>query len=292
MERLAILKTYKMYVGGAFIRSESGRYYVPTTHQGQKTGNICSASKKDTRNAVVAARKAQLSWSARTAYNKSQIIYRIAEMLETRKAQFIDELIEQGITLEKAQQEVALSIDRIVYYAGWCDKIAQVTGTVNPVASSHFNFSVYQPVGVVGILADPDSPLLGLISLIMPVIVGGNTCVVLVSEKFPLCAVTFAEILHSSDVPFGVVNILTGNPAEPAQVLSTHMDVNAIVLHAKSPDLQKLKQNTSLNLKRAVEYSPEWSSENAQGLYQITDCMELKTTWHPIENIGGGSTSY
>jgi len=292
MERLAIVKTYKMYIGGAFVRSESGQYYVPHTTNGEQLANVCLCSKKDVRNAVVVARKAQSSWASRSAYNRSQIIYRIAEMLETRKAQFVDELMRQGISPQAAQKEVVQSIDRIVYYAGWCDKIAQVTGSVNPVASSHFNFSVYQPVGVVGIIADQTTALIGLISQLIPIIASGNTAVILASEALPLCAVTFAEVVHSSDVPSGVVNILTGNPIEPATVLSTHMDVNALLIGTPHDASQQWKKNTASNLKRMHQHEKDWRLESQQGLHYITDFMELKTTWHPIENIGGGSSSY
>jgi len=293
MGRLAILKTYKMYIGGAFVRSESGRYYVAKNSDGSQLANVCLSSKKDVRNAVVAARKAQISWASRTAYNRSQIIYRIAEMLEARQAQFVDELVLQGFSISDAKQEVLQSIDRIVYYAGWCDKIAQVSSSVNPVASSHFNFSIYQPIGVVGIIADQESSLIGLISQLLPIIVSGNTVVVLASEHFPLCAISLAEVLHSSDVPSGVINILTGNVATPADVLSTHMDINALLIGTGTEiDDKQWKKNSSSNLKRIVNQDNNWHDESAQGLHYITDFMELKTTWHPIENIGGSSTTY
>ncbi|MBC9813163.1 aldehyde dehydrogenase family protein [Crocinitomicaceae bacterium CZZ-1] len=293
MSRLEIIKTYKIYIGGAFPRTESGRYYVPLNKKGEPLGNVCLCSKKDAKNAVVAARKAFGSWSERAAFNRSQILYRIAEMLEGRKAQFVEELVLQGSTQKAAQQEVEASIDRVVYYAGWCDKVSQVTGSVNPVTSSHFNFSVYQPMGVIGIIADQSTSLIGLISQVIPVIASGNTVVVLAAENLPLCAVTFAEVINSSDVPGGVVNILTGKPDEPASVLGTHMDVNAIVLGSDSKELNaSLRKSSALNLKRVIEMQTDWSKADAQGLYQITDCMELKTTWHPVENIGGSTSSY
>jgi acyl-CoA reductase-like NAD-dependent aldehyde dehydrogenase len=291
--RLEIIKTYKIYIGGAFPRTESGRYYTPLNKKGEQLGNVCLCSKKDAKNAVVAARKAFGSWSERAAFNRGQILYRIAEMLEGRKSQFAEELILQGATPKAAEKEVTLSIDRIVYYAGWCDKISQVTGSVNPVSSSHFNFSVHQPTGVVGIIADQTTSLIGLISQVMPVIASGNTVVVLAAENTPLCAVTFAEVLHSSDVPGGVVNILTGNSAEPASVLGSHMDVNALLLGSDSKELNAaLKKDSALNLKRVIELQDDWNKEDAQGLYHITDFMELKTTWHPVENIGGSTSSY
>ncbi len=293
MERLEIIKTYKIYIGGAFPRTESGRYYTPVNPKGEKLGNVCLCSKKDAKNAVVAARKAFGSWSERVAFNRSQILYRIAEMLEGRKSQFIEELVFQGLSKNDAEKEVIASIDRIVYYAGWCDKISQVTGSVNPVSSSHFNFSALQPVGVVGIIADQTTSLIGLVSQVIPVIASGNTVVVLASENLPLCAVTFAEVINSSDVPDGVVNVLTGNPTEPASILGSHMDVNAILLGSDSKDLNSLmKKSSALNLKRVIELQDNWTNQDAQGLYHITDFMELKTTWHPIENIGGSTSSY
>jgi len=293
MKRLEILKTYKIYIGGSFPRTESGRYYTPTDANGKAFANMCLSSRKDVRNAVVAARKAFGGWAERAAFNRGQVLYRIAEMLEGRRAQFLEELMLQGCSVKAAEQEVDLAIDRIVYYAGWCDKISQVAGGVNPVASSHFNFSVYQPTGVVGIMAPSNSSLIGLVSIIMPVIASGNSCVVLASENLPLCAVTFAEVLHSSDVPSGVVNILTGKLSEMTNPLSQHMDVNAVVVgNADTKTLTTVRENAVLNVKRIVEMNADWNNEASQNLYFITDCMELKTTWHPIENIGGASSTY
>jgi acyl-CoA reductase-like NAD-dependent aldehyde dehydrogenase len=293
MSRLEILKTYKIYIGGQFPRTESGRFYSPLDKKGKPLGNICLSSRKDVRNAIVAARKAFGSWSERAAFNRGQILYRIAEMLEGRKEQFISELIQQGSTKKNAEEEVNLSIERTVYYAGWCDKYQQVLSSVNPVASSHFNFSVLEPTGVVGILAPQNTSLIGLVSTMLPVICGGNTCVVIASENLPLCAVTFAEVLNSSDVPGGVVNILTGTNKELNETLSTHMDVNAIVYGGD--DLEALKQiqeNAVLNVKRVFSYSKDWNKADSQDLYMISDTQEVKTTWHPIENIGGSSSSY
>jgi len=293
MERLEVLKTYKIYIGGAFPRTESGRYYAPVNSKGEKLGNMCLSSKKDVRNAVVAARKAFGGWSERAAFNRSQILYRIAEMLEGRKSQFVEELVFQGLTQKAAQTEVEKSIDRIVYYAGWCDKINQVAGSVNPVSSSHFNFSALQPMGVVALIADPSTSLLGLVSQITPIIASGNTVVVLASEALPLCAVTFAEVINSSDVPGGVVNILTGKVDELADVLSSHLDVNAFVSGCNlGQQAVVVAKNCTLNVKRFIEMQADWAQENAQGLHYITDCMEAKTTWHPIENIGGSSSNY
>ena len=227
--RVPVAKTYKIYIGGQFPRTESGRYFALTKHDGTVIANMCRGSRKDFRNAVVAARNAQSSWAAASAYLRGQILYRIAEMLEGRREQFIAELVLQGVTKRKAEAEVDASTDRLIYYAGWSDKYQQIFSAVNPVASSHFNFSVLEPTGVVSILAPDDSGLLGLVSNIAPVIVGGNSCVVLASETLPLCAVSFAEVLHASDVPAGVVNILTGFREELTGQFASHMDVNAVI---------------------------------------------------------------
>lgn len=293
MSRLEIVKTYKIYIGGQFPRTESGRYYSPVNKEGKVLGNICLSSRKDVRNAVVAARKAVGTWSERSAFNRGQILYRIAEMLEGRKAQFVEELQYQGSSKQVAEAEVNLAIDRIVYYAGWCDKYQAIVSSVNPVASSHFNFSVAEPMGVVGIIAPENSSLIGLVSLVLPVICGGNTVVVLASEKLPLCAVTFAEVLHSSDVPGGVINILTGSTDEMAPTLSTHMDVNALVYGGSDPlKLKEIQENAVLNVKRVFAYSTDWKKADAQGLHYISDVQEIKTIWHPIENVGGATSNY
>lgn len=293
MSRLEVLKTYKIYIGGQFPRTESGRYYSLLDKNGKPLGNICLSSRKDVRNAVSAARKAFGGWSERAAFNRGQILYRIAEMLEGRREQFIAELIQQGSTKAKAIEEVNLSVDRIVYYAGWCDKYQQILSSVNPVASSHFNFSVLEPMGVVGVIPQDKTSLLGLVSVVLPAICGGNTVVVLPSEKLPLCAVTFAEVLNSSDVPGGVINILTGKEVEMLPTLSTHMDVNAIVYAGDDTESLKLiQENAELNVKRVFAYSKEWMNPDSQDLYMIADLQEVKTTWHPIENIGGATSSY
>lgn len=293
-KRLEILKTYKIYIGGKFPRTESGRYYIAESSNKETLANVCLSSRKDFREAVVAARNAQGDWGSRAAFNRGQILYRIAEMLEGRKAQFIDELIKQGATKEEAENEVLLSIDRLIYYAGWCDKFQQLYSTVNPVASSHFNFSVPEPTGVVSIISPQNSSLLGLVSVIAPVIAGGNTCVALASFNKPLCAVTFAEVLNSSDVPGGVVNILTGRVAELTSYFADHMDVNAIVFCEKDADTQKMIQDkAAMNLKRVVLYNKiDWKTDAGQSPYLIMDTQEIKTTWHPIENIGGGKAGY
>ncbi|MCX7729324.1 MAG: aldehyde dehydrogenase family protein [Bacteroidia bacterium] len=295
MSRLEVLKTYKLFINGQFPRTESGRYYVITNKKNKVLANVCRASRKDFRNAVVAARAAQPSWASKSALNRSQILYRLAEMLEGRKQQIVDELLLQDIPLKKAQEEVLTAIDRIIYYAGWTDKYSQIFSTVNPVASSHFNFSVPEPTGVVSILA-PDSPsFLGLVSVIMPVILSGNTCVVLASEKYPLNAITLAEMLATSDIPSGVINILTGFENELLSYFANHMDVNAIV-YAKSNEksITTIQDLAPLNVKRVILWNNKdwWKSEDAETPYLIIDTCEIKTTWHPIENIGAGGAKY
>ena len=294
MARLEILKTYKIYIGGKFPRTESGRYYVAENAKQEKLANVCLSSRKDFREAVVAARSAFGDWGTRAAFNRGQILYRIAEMLEGRKAQFIDELKQQSLSTAAAILEVETAIDRLIYYAGWCDKFQQLYSAVNPVATSHFNFSVPEPTGVVSIIADQNSSLLGLISAIAPVIAGGNTCIVLGSYVKPLCLVTFAEVLNSSDVPGGVVNMLTGKPEELAPYFADHMDVNAIICCEKNAAMQKMiQEKASLNMKRVIIHDDiNWQSEAGQSPYFIMDTQEIKTTWHPIENIGGAKAGY
>lgn len=293
-KRLEVLKTYKIYVGGQFPRTESGRYYVVTNGKGDKLANMCLCSRKDFRDAVVAARSAFGGWSARAAFNRGQILYRIAEMLEGRKAQFIDELIKQDSTAADAEAEVNLAIDRLIYYSGWCDKFQQVFSSVNPVASSHFNFSAPEPTGVVAAIAPQNNSLIGLVSVMASVIAGGNTGIILASSSKPLCAVTFGEVLNSSDLPGGVVNILTGKVSELLPFFADHMDVNATVYCEKDAASQQLvKEKSALNVKRVVIYDKtDWMTETAQSPYFITDFQEIKTTWHPIENIGGGKAGY
>ena len=292
MKRLEVLKTYKIYIGGKFPRTESGRFYKVLNKAKEPIANVCLSSRKDVRNAVQVARKAQGPWQERTAFNRGQVLYRIAEMLEGRRAQFVEELMLENYTKKEAQTEVDNSIDRIVYYAGWCDKFNQVASSVNPVSSSHFNFSSYEPMGVIGILAVQSSGLLGLVSMLMPVIAGGNSSVIIASEDKPLCAVTLAEVLNSSDVPGGVVNILTGSIAELWSPLSSHMDVNGISIDAVNEHVSDVQLASVDNLKRVRIYSNDFSLIKEQGIQFITDFQELKTTWHPIEKIGGASSSY
>tara|TARA_B110000305_G_scaffold173255_1_gene191498 strand:- start:31 stop:912 length:882 start_codon:yes stop_codon:yes gene_type:complete len=293
MSRIEILKTYKIYIGGKFPRTESGRYYQPQAN-GKVLGNICLSSRKDFRNAVVAARSAQGGWSAKSAYNRSQILYRIAEVLEGRKTQFIEELIQQGSKKIQAEKEVNLSIDRLIYFAGWCDKYMQIFSSVNPVASSHFNFSVPEPTGVVAILAPEESGLLGLISQIAPTIAGGNTCVVLASENKPLCSVTLAEVLSTSDVPGGVINILTGNRKELIPHFASHMDVNALVYCGdNSAEIKTIHEASVDNLKRVmVRDGGSYVSDKYENPYLISSLQETKTTWHPIEKIRVAGSGY
>jgi len=292
MKRVEVLKTYKIYIDGKFPRTESGRFYKVLNKAKEPIANVCLSSRKDIRNAVQAARKAQGSWQERTAFNRGQVLYRIAEMLEGRRAQFVEELMLENSTKKEAQMEVDNSIDRIVYYAGWCDKFNQVASSVNPVSSSHFNFSSYEPMGVIGIMAVQSSGLLGLVSMLMPVIAGGNSCVIIASEDKPLCAVTLAEVMNSSDVPGGVVNILTGHIDELWSPLSSHMDVNGISMDARNKYITKVQLASVDNLKRVRVYSNDFSLMQEQGIQFITDFQELKTTWHPIEKIGGASNSY
>lgn len=282
--RLQIQKTYKIFIDGKFVRSESGRYYKLNDASGNFIADICRSSRKDFRDAVVAARKAQSAWASRSAYNRSQILYRIAETMEGRKEQFVFTLQKEGIEQKLASAEVQAAIDRWVYYAGWCDKYQQIFSSVNPVESSHFNFSYPEPTGVVSVIAPETSGLLGLISVIAPVIAGGNLCVVLVSEKHPMAATELAEVLHTSDVPAGVVNLLTGFGKEIIPHASSHMDVNAIVYARNNADeLKSVKENASLNVKRVIHrFAGDYFNSNAQSPYFILDTCEIKTTWHPV----------
>lgn len=283
MNRLNIQKTYKLYIGGKFPRTESGRYYPISNGKGNLIANMCLASRKDFRNAVVAARNAQGLWAKQSALNKGQVIYRIAEMLEGRKEQFITELITQGETIKNAKAEVNSSIDRLVYYAGWSDKYQQIFSAVNPVASPHFNFSNVEPVGVVSIIAPEKQSLLGLVSVIAPAIVGGNTVIVLASETKPLTAISFSEVLNSSDVPGGVVNILTGKREELISHMASHMDVNAIVCCGNDEKHIKLiGELASTNVKRTIFYKRnDWTNAECESPYFIEKLQEVKTTWHP-----------
>jgi acyl-CoA reductase-like NAD-dependent aldehyde dehydrogenase len=282
MERLSVLKTYKLYIGGAFPRTESGRYFKVTDKTDRVIANLCTASRKDFRNAVVAARKAQSSWSGRTAYNRSQILYRIAEMAEGRSEQLIHELKSIGFSPAKAKTEVMETIDRFIYYAGWCDKYQQISGAVNPVASSHFNFSVPEPTGVVSIIGSEEHPLLGMATEVSAAIASGNTAIYLAPNKAGLPAMSFAEIIHTSDVPGGVINILTGDVDELKSHFSSHMDVNALVICDANKSNWKEEMNAAAeNVKRVVFRSKDYV-KGGKSLSHITDLCEIKTTWHPI----------
>ncbi|GAA1734783.1 aldehyde dehydrogenase family protein [Luedemannella helvata] len=282
-DRLAVRKTYKLFIGGAFPRSESGRSYEIVSAGGEFLANAALASRKDVRDAVRSARGAVAAWSGATAYNRGQILYRIAEMLEGRRAQFAAEVREsEGVGKGAAEAIVDAAVDRWVWYAGWSDKLAQVYGNANPVAGPFFNLTVPEPTGVVGVVAPADSSLLGLVSVVAPVIVGGNTCVVLASPTRPLPAVTLTEVLATSDLPGGVVNLLTGQTAEMGPWLAGHMDVNAIDLtgvddHALARDLEVA---AAANLKRVRRPAAEdWAAEPA--LDRMLGFLEPKTVWHP-----------
>jgi len=284
-ERLEVRRTAKLFVGGAFPRSESGRSYEVAAADGTFLANAALASRKDVRDAVTAARKAQPGWAATTAYNRGQILYRVAELLEGRAAQFIDEVASaEGVDLDEAARLVEESVDRWVWYAGWSDKIAMVAGSSNPVAGPYFNFSVPEPTGVVAVLAPQASSLLGLVSVLAPAIVSGNTVVVVASEARPLPAVSLGEVLATSDVPGGVVNILTGHTAELAPVLASHMDVNAIDLcGAPAADVAELERLAAENVKRVVRPGrngePDWLAEPTPR--RMLALTETKTVWHP-----------
>ena len=281
--RVAVRKTYKLYIGGAFPRSESGRSYVVTDSRGGFLANAALGSRKDARDAVSAARKAFPGWSGATAYNRGQVLYRVAELMEGRRSQFVSEIrAAEGIGASKAETFVDAAIDRWVWYAGWADKIAQVRGSSNPVAGPYFNFSLPEPTGVVAVLAPQRAPLLGFVSVVAPAIVSGNTVVVLASEQYPLPAVTLSEVLATSDVPGGVVNVLTGRVAEIAPWLASHMDVNAIDLTG-APDDQRddLAVAATDNLKRVVGLSASTDWAATPTLDRMLTYLETKTVWHP-----------
>ncbi|MFL6004165.1 MAG: aldehyde dehydrogenase family protein [Nocardioides sp.] len=287
MTRVDVRKTYKLFIGGAFPRSESGHSYTVTDSKGKFVANASLASRKDARDAVQAARKAFGGWSSRTAYNRAQILYRVAEVMEDRRPQFVDAVRQsEGLAAARAEKVVDESIDRLVWYAGWADKITQVVGNANPVAGPYFNLSTPEPTGVVAVLAPQGSSLLGLVSTVAPVIVTGNTVVVVSSYDRPLPAVTFSEVLATSDVPGGVVNILTGAAATVAPWLAAHMDVNAIDLTGVAGDAElarDLEVAAAENLKRvrrAPATEPDWTTD--PGIDAMTTFLETKTVWHPI----------
>ena len=287
MARVDVRKTYKLYIGGAFPRSESGHSYEVRDSRGKFVANAALASRKDVRDAVVAARKAFGGWAGRTAYNRGQVVYRIAEVMEDRRPQFVDAVRQsEGGTAAQAGRQVDAAIDRLVWYAGWADKITQVIGSQNPVAGPYFNLSSPEPTGVVGLLAPQQSSLLGLVSVVAPVIVTGNVAVAVSSFARPLPAVTFAEVLATSDVPGGVVNILTGDGLALGPWLAAHMDVNAIDLTGlagetgAATELEVAAADNLKRVRRAPAAEPDWLAE--PGLDRMTEVLELKTVWHPI----------
>ncbi|MGW1230201.1 aldehyde dehydrogenase family protein [Streptomyces sp. NPDC001478] len=302
-DRLSVFKTYKLYVGGKFPRSESGRVYEVTDSKGRWLANAPQSSRKDARDAVVAARKAFGGWSGATAYNRGQVLYRVAEMLEGRRDQFVREVAEaEGLSKSKAAAVVDAAVDRWVWYAGWTDKIAQVAGGANPVAGPFFNLSTPEPTGVVAVLAPQRSSFLGLVSVLAPVIATGNTAVVVASEHAPLPALSLAEVLATSDVPGGVVNILSGRTAEIATPLASHQDVNGIDLTGAGADLaRELEIAAADNLKRVArphavdgggdgEAEADWSAD--PGTHRLTAFLETKTVWHPTGALGVSGSSY
>jgi acyl-CoA reductase-like NAD-dependent aldehyde dehydrogenase len=287
MARVDVRKTYKLFIGGQFPRSESGYSYVVEDSKGRFVANAAKASRKDARDAVVAARSAVKDWSGRTAYNRAQIVYRVAEIMEDRRPQFVEAVRQsEGLTAARANAVVDASIDRLVWYAGWADKITQVVGNANPVAGPFFNLSTPEPTGVVAVVAPEESSLLGLVSVVAPVIVTGNVAIVMSSYSRPLPAVTFAEVLATSDVPGGVVNILTGDAAQTAPWLAAHMDVNAIDLTGIAGNAElatSLERDAAENLKRvrrAPDAEPDWTAD--PGTAAMTAFLETKTVWHPI----------
>ncbi len=286
-QRIDVRKTYKLSIGGAFPRSESGRSYEVTDARGRFLANAAMASRKDARDAVVAARKAFAGWSGATAYNRGQVLSRVAELMEGLLSTFVDEVAAgEGLTRARAEAVVNAAVDRWVWYAGWADKIAQVIGSTNPVAGPYFDFSMPEPTGVVAVLAPQSSSLLGLVSVLAPVIVTGNTVVVASSAERPLPAITLSEVLATSDVPGGVVNVLTGQVGETAPWLASHMDVNAIDLTGAAGDTEHarlLEVAAADNLKRvlrAPEVEPTWTDD--PGIKRLTAFLELKTVWHPV----------
>jgi acyl-CoA reductase-like NAD-dependent aldehyde dehydrogenase len=284
-DRLAVRKTYKLYVNGAFPRSESGRTYEVTDARGHFLANAAWASRKDARDAVVAARAAFPKWSTMTAYNRGQVLYRVAEVMEGRHAQFCDEVAAgEGLSSSKARAAVDAAIDRWVWYAGWTDKLAAVLGGANPVAGPYFDFSMPEPTGVVAVLAPQESSLLGLVSVLAPVLAGGNTTVLVTSKERPLPAVTLAEVLATSDVPGGVVNLLTGDSAELGPWLAEHADVDGIDLTGAPPGrAMEFEREAAGTVKRVVRPQADETDWTADpGLSRMTPFLETKTVWHPI----------
>ncbi|WP_158844439.1 aldehyde dehydrogenase family protein [Saccharothrix deserti] len=283
-DRISVAKTYKLYIGGAFPRSESGRSYPVVDAKGAFLANAAQGSRKDARDAVAAARKAFPGWSGATAYNRGQVLYRVAEVLEGRREQFITEVAaSEGVAVKKAQSLVDAAIDRWVWYAGWTDKVATVLGGANPVAGPYFSFSLPEPTGVVAVLAPQQSSLLGLISVVAPVIATGNTAVVVSSQDRPLPAVTLSEVLATSDLPGGVVNVLTGRTAEIAPWLASHADVNALDLTgAPESTRADLERSAAGTVKRVLRARPSEDFTREPDLARLRAFLETKTVWHPM----------
>lgn len=286
---IEVNKTYKLFIGGSFQRTESGRYDEKKSADGSFLANVPRSSRKDVRNAIQIARSAQSSWQGRTAYNKSQIVYRIAEMLQQEEMRFVKLLQLEGFSKSKAQANFADGIERVVHLAGWCDKFIQIAGTVNPVASSHFNFSIPEPSGIVCTNIASTGGLVAVIDALLSAICGGNT-VVCLSEKYNLIALDFAEILSNSDVPAGVVNILTGSMNELSEHISRHMDVNAICFWDLDLDMKKKVEIFALENMKRIHFINEKAS--SEGLDLIMKFQEIKTTWHPIDRIQGSGSGY
>ena len=287
MPRLNVRKTYKLYINGEFPRTESGRFYPVKSKGGELLANACRGSRKDLRNAVQAARKAFDGWSGKTAYNRGQILYRIAEVCESRAGELIEELRRQGTSAVDARKEIDRVIDRWVYYAGWSDKYPQMIGSVNPVAGPYYNFTVPEPTGVVGVVAPEVPPLLGLVSRIAPALVGGNTVVAITSESKPLPGITLGEIFQTSDIPGGVINLISGLKSELVPWLASHMDVNAIDATGVAPDgIAAVQKAAAENVKRIVHFDAEkigWTdARRSQSPYAIFDFQEMKTVWPPM----------
>jgi aldehyde dehydrogenase (NAD+) len=285
MSRLPITKTPKVYIGGAFVRSESARTFKVADAAGAFYANVPQCTRKDLRNAVEAAAKAGPGWAKRTAYNRAQILYRLAEMLEARSGELVESLVRFGARESDASRGMEVGVDRLIHYAGWSDKYEQLLGSVNPVASPHFNFTVTEPMGVVGVIAPDSPPLLGLLSMIAPVIASGNTVVALASEKVPYPSILLGEMLATSDLPGGVVNLLTGFRRELIPTFATHAHIRAVYAVAQADDRRVLRLGAANGVKRvrfADKGRAQWLEPSAQGLDAVRDFVELKTTWHPI----------
>ncbi len=284
--RLPITKTPKCYVGGAFIRSESGRVAALNDAGGKFFANIPQCTRKDLRNAVEAAAKAGPGWAKRSGYNRGQILYRLAEMIEARGSEMADAIALGGASDAAATKEVSASIERLIHYAGWADKFVQVLGSVNPVSSPHFNFTVTEPIGIIGVIAPDDAPLLALVSLIAPAIAGGNSVVALASQARPYPAIVLGEMLATSDLPGGVVNILTGQRSEMLPTFATHEHLRALSGVANADERKQLRLGAAESVRRTrlrkSEDAPDWFADSAQGVHEIRELIEFKTTWHPI----------